>query len=199
MRKILVTGSEGFIGSHVVEELIKQNYKVKAFIFYNFKNSFGWLEENKKKFGKLDFRKFYPSGNLGNKLKTAEDLMLIKKKIPFVNENQIMKNALKILNQKGRLTYIAALESIKAEANLLYIMSKQLKVSGSTLRSRSPEEKGKIVNQVVEHIWPLIEQGKYKPTIFQSFNMEDVNLAHELMESSSHIGKILLDIKGGQK
>ena len=109
------------------------------------------------------------------------------------------KKNLKILNQKGRLTYIAALESIKAEANLLFIMSKQLKVSGSTLRSRSPEEKGKIVNQVVEHIWPLIEQGKYKPTIFQSFNMEDVNLAHELMESSSHIGKILLDIKGGQK
>ena len=107
------------------------------------------------------------------------------------------KKNLKILNQKGRLTYIAALESIKTEANLLYIMTKQLKVSGSTLRSRSPEEKGKIVNQVVEHIWPLIEQGKYKPTIFQSFNMEDVNLAHELMESSSHIGKILLDIKGG--
>ena len=108
-----------------------------------------------------------------------------------------LKKNLKILNQKGRLTYIAALESIKAEANLLYIMTKQLKVSGSTLRSRSPEDKGKIVNQVVEHIWPLIEQGKYKPTIFQSFNMEDVNLAHELMESSSHIGKILLDIKGG--
>ena len=107
------------------------------------------------------------------------------------------KKNLKILNQKGRLTYIAALESIKAEANLLYIMTKQLKVSGSTLRSRSPEEKGKIVNQVVEHIWPLIEQGNYKPTIFQSFNMEDVNLAHELMESSSHIGKILIDIKGG--
>ena len=108
-----------------------------------------------------------------------------------------LKKNLKILNQKGRLTYIAALESIKAEANLLYIMTKQLKISGSTLRSRSSEEKGKIVNQVVEHIWPLIEQGKYKPTIFQSFNMEDVNLAHELMESSSHIGKILLNIKGG--
>ena len=110
-----------------------------------------------------------------------------------------LKKNLKILNQKGRLTYIAALENIKAEANLLYIMTKQLKISGSTLRSRSPAEKGKIVDQVVEHIWPLIEQGKYKPTIFQSFNMEDVNLAHELMESSSHIGKILIDIKGGQK
>jgi len=54
----------------------------------------------KKKFGKLDFKKFHPSGNLSNKLKTASDLMLIKNKIPFVNENEIMKNALKILNSK---------------------------------------------------------------------------------------------------
>ena len=54
----------------------------------------------KKKFGKLDFKKFHPAGNLGNKLKTASDLMLRKNKIPFVNENEIMKNALKILNSK---------------------------------------------------------------------------------------------------
>ena len=54
----------------------------------------------KKKFGKLDFKKFHPSGNLGNKLKTAGDLMLVKNKIPFINESEIMKNALKILNSK---------------------------------------------------------------------------------------------------
>ncbi|MDA9598553.1 KpsF/GutQ family sugar-phosphate isomerase [Candidatus Pelagibacter sp.] len=54
----------------------------------------------RKNFGKLDFKKFHPSGNLGNKLKTASDLMLIKNKIPFVKENEIMKNALKILNSK---------------------------------------------------------------------------------------------------
>jgi arabinose-5-phosphate isomerase len=54
----------------------------------------------RKKFGKLDFKKFHPSGNLGNKLKTAEDLMLIKNKIPFINENVIMKNAIKIINSK---------------------------------------------------------------------------------------------------
>ena len=54
----------------------------------------------KKKFGKLDFKKFHPSGNLGNKLKTAGDLMLVKNRIPFVNENEIMKNSLKILNLK---------------------------------------------------------------------------------------------------
>ena len=54
----------------------------------------------KRKFGKLDFKKFHPAGNLGKKLKTASDVMLIKSKIPFVNENEIMKNALKILNAK---------------------------------------------------------------------------------------------------
>ena len=55
---------------------------------------------NKKKFGKLDFKKFHPSGNLGNKLKTASDIMLIKNKIPFINENQYMKKALKVINSK---------------------------------------------------------------------------------------------------
>ena len=54
----------------------------------------------KKKFGKLDFKKFHPAGNLGNKLKTAGEIMLKNNKIPFVNENEIMKNALKILNSK---------------------------------------------------------------------------------------------------
>ncbi len=54
----------------------------------------------KKNFGKLDFKKFHPSGNLGNKLKTAKDVMLIKNRIPFINENEIMKKALKILNIK---------------------------------------------------------------------------------------------------
>ena len=53
-----------------------------------------------KKFSKLDFKKFHPSGNLGLKLKTAEDVMLTKNKIPFVNENENMNNALKILNSK---------------------------------------------------------------------------------------------------
>ncbi len=53
-----------------------------------------------KKFGKLDFKKFHPSGSLGNKLKTAEDLMLTKEKIPFVNENETIKNGIKIINSK---------------------------------------------------------------------------------------------------
>ena len=55
-----------------------------------------------KKFGKLDFKKFHPSGSLSDKLKTAGDIMLTKNKIPFINENQTMKKALRILNLKHR-------------------------------------------------------------------------------------------------
>ena len=110
-----------------------------------------------------------------------------------------LKKNLKILNYKGRLTYIAALGGIKAETNLLHIMNKQLKISGSTLRSRSPAEKGQIVDQVIKEIWPLIEASKYKPTIYEAFNINDVNKAHEVMEKSDHIGKIVLNIKGEQK
>ena len=107
-----------------------------------------------------------------------------------------LKKNLKILNYKGRVTYIAALGGIKAETNLLHIMNKQLKISGSTLRSRSPAEKGQIVDQVIKEIWPLIEARKYKPTIYEDFNIDDVNKAHEVMEKSDHIGKIVLNIKG---
>ena len=110
-----------------------------------------------------------------------------------------LKKNLKILNYKGRLTYIAALGGIKAETNLLHIMNKQLKISGSTLRSRSPAEKGQIVDQVIKEIWPLIEASKYKHTIYETFNINDVNKAHEVMEKSDHIGKIVLNIKGEQK
>ena len=106
------------------------------------------------------------------------------------------KKNLKILNFKGRLTYIAAIGGIKGEVNILHIMNKQLKISGSTLRSRSPELKGRIVQQALKEIWPLIEEGKIGINIFKKFPMKEVNTAHELMESSKHIGKILLTIKG---
>ena len=64
----------------------------------------------KRGFGKLDFKKFHPSGNLGNKLKTAGDLMFTKNRIPFVNENQLMRKALKIINQK-RLGFLVVVNN----------------------------------------------------------------------------------------
>ena len=71
----------------------------------------------KKKFGKLDFKKFHPAGNLGNKLKTAGEVMLKKKKIPFVNENEIMKNALKILNSK-KLGFLVVINNLGLNAGV---------------------------------------------------------------------------------
>lgn len=71
----------------------------------------------KKKFGKLDFKKFHPAGNLGKKLKTAGDVMLVKKKIPFVNENEIMNKALKILNAK-KLGFLVVVNNQKLNTGI---------------------------------------------------------------------------------
>ena len=67
---------------------------------------------NHKKFGHLDFKKFHPGGNLGNRLKTVEDLMLTKNKIPFIDENNSIKNGLKIINSKKLGVLIATNKKI---------------------------------------------------------------------------------------
>ena len=93
----------------------------------------------KKKFGKLDFKKFHPSGNLGNKLKTAGDLMLTKNKIPFVNENQIMKKALNILNLK-KLGFLVIINNqglntgVLTDGDLKRIMQKKHKIENMKIK-----------------------------------------------------------------
>ena len=94
----------------------------------------------KKKFGKLDFKKFHPSGAIGNKLKTAGDLMLVGKKIPFVNENEIMKNALKILNIK-KLGFLVVINNqglnigIFTDGDLKRLMQKKRKIENFKIKS----------------------------------------------------------------
>ena len=73
-------------------------------------------------------------------------------------------------------------------------MKKWLTVTGSTLRPRSVEEKGLIANQLYEKVWPLIEKKVVLPQIYGSYNLKDANKAHSLVESSQHIGKIVLTI-----
>ena len=93
----------------------------------------------KKNFGKLDFKKFHPSGSLGNKLKTAKDLMLIKSKIPFVNENEFMKKALKILNIK-KLGFLVItnnqnqLSGIFTDGDLKRLMQKKRKIENHKIK-----------------------------------------------------------------
>ena len=87
----------------------------------------------KKKFTKLDFKKYHPLGSLGNKLKTAADIMLTKNRIPFVNENQVMKKALKILNFK-KLGFLVVINSenlttgIFTDGDLKRLMRKKQKI-----------------------------------------------------------------------
>ena len=94
----------------------------------------------KKKFGKLDFKKFHPAGNLGNKLKTAADIMLVKNKIPIVNENEKMKNALKILNNK-KLGFLVVINNqglntgVFTDGDLKRIMQKKRKIDNLKIKS----------------------------------------------------------------
>ena len=95
---------------------------------------------NKRKFGKLDFKKFHPSGNLGNKLKTASDLMLKKKRIPFINENKLMKDALKIINLK-KLGFIVAINNqgfttgIFTDGDLKRLMQKKRNIQNLRIKN----------------------------------------------------------------
>jgi len=95
---------------------------------------------------------------------------------------------------EGRLVQIAFLRGEKAEVNLLPIMQRRLTVTGSTLRPRSVEEKGAIARAVRREVWPLIESGQVRPLIHATFPLSAAAEAHRLMESGSHIGKIILRV-----
>ncbi len=93
-----------------------------------------------KKFDKLDFRKYHPAGNLSIRLKTAGDLMLVKNKIPVVNENEMMKNALKILNLK-KLGFLVVVNNqglnlgVFTDGDLKRLMQKKLKIDNIKIKS----------------------------------------------------------------
>lgn len=95
----------------------------------------------------------------------------------------------------GRLVQIATLHGTTAQLDLRKMMSKRLTLTGSTLRSRSVEEKTRLAGELEKHVWPLIHQGKIKPVISKIFSIENAREAHEFMESSAHTGKIILKVK----
>lgn len=98
------------------------------------------------------------------------------------------------LADDGRLAVIALLGGIKGTLDLAQLLRRRLTVTGSTLRPRSPEFKAAIVAKLIAHVWPLLESGKIKPVIFKTFPLEQAAQAHLLMESSQHVGKIMLQV-----
>ncbi len=98
------------------------------------------------------------------------------------------------LADDGRLVLIALLGGAKAEIPLAQILMRRLTVTGSTLRPRSVAFKAGIATALRQTVWPLIESGQIKPTIYKTFPLAEAAEAHRLMESSTHIGKIVLQI-----
>ena len=99
---------------------------------------------------------------------------------------------LSLLREDGRLVFINAMQGNTAAFNVMDLMRRRLTITGSTLRNRSNEFKNLLAAKVEEHVWPLFAQQLFKPVIYKTFPLSEAALAHQLMESSEHIGKILL-------
>jgi putative PIG3 family NAD(P)H quinone oxidoreductase len=106
-----------------------------------------------------------------------------------------MARNLDLLSIEGRLVQIAFLKSAKAELDFSVMMRKRAWITGSTLRPRTPEEKGVIARDLLAHVWPLLEKGTVAPVVHQVFPLAEAAAAHRLMEESTHIGKLILDIR----
>ncbi len=103
---------------------------------------------------------------------------------------------LKVLALDGRLVQIAFLQGAKATVDLTPLMTKRILFTGSTLRPRSHAEKAQIAHELRGQVWPLLAQGKALPIIHKVFDLHEAAQAHALMESSTHIGKIMLKVSG---
>jgi NADPH:quinone reductase len=101
---------------------------------------------------------------------------------------------IKCMAPEGRLVFIAVLGGAKAAFNIAEVMQKRLVLTGSTLRPRPVEFKGAIAKRLKELVWPLIDSGRIKPVIYKTFPLAQASEAHKLMESSQHIGKIMLEV-----
>src|SRR5574340_1472145 len=115
--------------------------------------------------------------------------------LDMVGGDYIEKN-LKCLALEGRLVLIAFLKGSRVECDWRFIMLKRLTVTGSTLRASPATRKAELARALREYVWPLIERGTVKTFIHARFELADAPRAHALMESSAHIGKIMLHVRG---
>ena len=105
-----------------------------------------------------------------------------------------MQKNIDVLGRDGRYVIIAFLQGPKAELNMRNVLGKRLTITGSTLRPQTTAEKAAIASEISEQVIPLLESGRVRPIIHATFPLADARLAHELMESSQHMGKIVLEI-----
>lgn len=117
------------------------------------------------------------------------DVVLDMVGAPYVQRN------LSVLRRDGRLVIIAFLDGSKGEIDLMPVMLKRLTITGSTMRPRTLAEKAALRDALLQNIWPGFASGVLRTHIHQRFPLAEAAAAHRLMESSQHIGKIVLDVK----
>ena len=114
--------------------------------------------------------------------------------LDFVGGSYLQKN-LNLLARNGRLVQIAFMQGAKVELDCLPILTKNLTFTGSMLRPRSPEEKAAIAAALIKNVWPLFAAKKLRVLISAVFALSEAAKAHEMMESATHIGKIVLKVR----
>jgi NADPH2:quinone reductase len=113
--------------------------------------------------------------------------------LDMVAGSYVQRN-LDIAAVEGRVVTISLLGGSRAEINMGMVLIKRLTLTGSTLRSRSVAQKAAVADAVRKNVWPLLAAGKVRPVIFATFPLAEASEAHRLMETSNHIGKIVLTI-----
>ncbi|MBC6699448.1 NAD(P)H-quinone oxidoreductase [Hymenobacter puniceus] len=111
--------------------------------------------------------------------------------LDMVGGDYTAKN-LRLLRDDGRLVFINAMQDGKAEFNALDVMHRRLTITGSTLRPRTADFKAELAAEVERHVWPLLATGQLKPLLHGTFPLAEAAAAHTLLESSTHIGKLVL-------
>jgi NADPH2:quinone reductase len=107
---------------------------------------------------------------------------------PYLDRN------LRSLAIDGRLVEIGLMGGSETSIDLERVLRRRVTVTGSTLRPRSVEEKGAIADALLERVWPLLESARVRPIIYRTFPLREAAEAHRLMETSEHIGKIMLTV-----
>jgi NADPH:quinone reductase len=139
-----------------------------------------------------DFAINYKTQDFAEEIKKIAGKHSVDVVLDIVGGSYLQRN-LSVMAPEGRLVQIGFLQSATVEKfDMRPIMLRRLTLTGSTLRARSVEQKAEIAATLREKIWPLLETGVVKPHIHATFPLEDARQAHEMMESSSHLGKILL-------
>jgi len=115
--------------------------------------------------------------------------------LDIVGGAYLQKNV-SVLKQDGRLVMIAFLQGSKVEFDFMPVMRKRLTVTGSTMRPRTVEEKAEVRDALLREVWPALAAGRVKTHVFGIYPLEKASEAHRIMESSQHIGKLVLQLRG---